>query len=170
MENLGNSSLVSIIIGVLVVAFTCYRQLQTRAIREDRGVLIFVILIVLGLYEGFSFLEKHPVSGGALAITGASLVIGLAFGALRGRLVHLWRRDGKLLRRGGVITIVIWIVGLGIHLGTELLSGKLDSSAQGLATNTLLIYIALSLGAQRFVLLRRAKTIEEHPSEAPTRY
>jgi hypothetical protein len=170
VENLANSSVSSIVIGILVVAYSCYRQLQTRTVREDRGSIIFVVLLVIGLYQAFTFAEKHEVGAEIVIITIGSLIVGLALGVLRGVLVHVWRAGGKLYRRGNATTIVIWVVGIAIHLAVEFLSQKLDRSAQGLASSTLLIYIALSIGAQRFIVLRRAKTIEEHPDEAPTHY
>jgi hypothetical protein len=170
VENLANSSVSSIVIGILVVAYSCYRQLQTRTVREDRGSIIFVVLLVIGLYQAFTFAEKHEVGATIVLITIVSLLVGLALGVLRGTLVHVWRAGGKLYRRGNATTIVIWVVGIAIHLAVEFLSQKVDRSAQGLASSTLLIYIALSIGAQRFVVLRRAKTIEEHPDEAPTHY
>jgi hypothetical protein len=170
VQSLDTSAVGSIVIGLVVVAFVCYRQLQSRPVREDRGVLIFLILLVFGLYQAFTFMENTAVSTDVLVITVASLIVGVGLGLLRGRLVHLWRSGGKLLRRGNGWTIVIWIIGLGIHLGTDFVGSSLDRAAAGFATNTLLVYIALSLGAQRFIVLRRAKSIAEHPDEAPTHY
>jgi hypothetical protein len=165
-----NSPYVSIAIAVLVVAYVCYRQLQTRSIREDRGLLLYVLVFALGVLQASTFFQSHTVGTTAIALVTASILVGIGLGAVRGRLTHLWRSDGQLLRRGNPWTIGIWIVGLGIHLGIDLFSSQLDHSAEGLASSTLLLYVGLSLGMQRLVLLRRAKSIVEHPNEAPTQY
>jgi NAD/NADP transhydrogenase beta subunit len=170
VTSLANSPIVSIVIAVLVVALVCFRQLRTSPIREERGLFLYVIVFALGILQTVTFLQKHSVSATALALVLASLVIGLGLGALRGRLVHLWRSDGQLFRRGNGWTIGLWVIGLGIHLSIELLGAGLDKSAEGFASSTILLYIALALGAQRFVMLSRAKTITVHPDEAPTQY
>ena len=170
MTSLANSPYTSIAISVLVVAFVSYRQLQTRGIREERGLLLYVLVFALGVLQASTFLQHHRVGTTAIVFVTISIVIGIGLGALRGRLTHLWRADGQLLRRGNPWTIGIWIVGLGIHLGIDLYSSQLDHTAEGFATSTLLLYVGLSLGAQRLVLLRRAKNLVDHPKEAPTTY
>jgi hypothetical protein len=170
VNSLTGSPYASIAISVLVVAFVCFRQLQTRSIREERGLLLYVLVFALGVLQAITFLQKHSVSALAAVLVIVSLVIGLGLGAVRGRITHLWRANDKLLRRGNAWTIAVWVVGLGIHLGIELFSGQLDRSAEGFASSTLLLYIALSLGMQRFVLLSRAKSIARHPDQAPSEY
>ncbi len=170
MTSITSSPYTSIAIAVLVVAFVCFRQLQTRSIREERGLLLYVLVFALGVLQTSTFLQSHAVGSTVVVLVVVSLVVGLGLGALRGRLTHLWRADGQLLRRGNPWTIAIWVLGIGIHLAIDLYSRQLDHAAEGLATSTLLLYIGLSLGMQRLVLLRRAKTIVEHPDEAPTAY
>jgi hypothetical protein len=170
VTSLTSSPYTSIVIAILVVAFVCFRQLQTRSIREDRGLLLYVLVFALGVLQTMTFVQNHSIGATVLALVLVSLIVGLGLGALRGRLVHLWRADGQLLRRGNAWTVALWIVGLAIHLGIDFLSGPLNKSAAGFASSTLLLYIGLALGAQRLVLLRRAKNIVEHPNEAPTEY
>jgi hypothetical protein len=165
-----NSPWVSIVIAVLVVALVCIRQLRTSPIREERGLVLYVLVFALGVLQTVTFVQKHTIGATLLVLVVASLVIGLGLGALRGRLVHLWRANGQLLRRGNAWTIGLWVIGLAIHLSIDLVGPTVDKSAEGFASSTILLYIGLALGAQRFVLLRRAKTITEHPSEAPTQY
>jgi hypothetical protein len=132
--------------------------------------VLYVLIFALGVLQASTFLSKHAVGTVLILLVTASVLIGLGLGALRGRLTHLWRSGGQLLRRGNRWTIAIWVVGLGIHLSIDLTSQQLGKSAEGFATSTLLVYIALSLGVQRLVLLQRAKSIIEHPDEAPTHY
>ena len=170
MHALGNSAITSFVIGILDVALVCFRQLRTSSIREERGIVLYLVILAVGVYETVVFLQAHPVSLVVELLVGGSLVVGLGLGAGRGFLTHLWRADGRLLRRGNAWTIVLWVVGIGIHLGIDLFTEQVDRSGQGFASATLLIYIALSLGMQRLVLLRRARTIVGHPNEAPTHY
>ena len=87
----------------------------------------------------------------------ASLVVGCLFGVLRGETVHIWRRDGVLVRQGNAITVVLWVAGLGIHVLVDLLINGVDSSASGIGANTILLYLGVALAAQRFTTLRRAE-------------
>jgi NAD/NADP transhydrogenase beta subunit len=170
VSSFANSPWVSIVIAVLVVAVVCIRQLRTSSIREERGLVLYVLVFGLGVLQTVTFVQKHSIGAILLTLVLASLVIGLGLGALRGRLVHLWRANGQLLRRGNAWTIGLWAIGLAIHLSIDLIGAQLDKSAEGFASSTILLYIGLALGAQRFVLLQRAKTITEHPNEAPTQY
>lgn len=170
MTSFVNSPWVSIVIAVLVVALVCLRQLRTSSIREERGLILYVLVFALGVLQAVTFVQKHSIGPTLLVLVLASLVIGLGLGALRGRLVHVWRSNGQLLRRGNGWTVGLWILGLAIHLSIDLVGAQVDKSAEGLASSTILLYIGLALGAQRFVVLRRAKTITEHPDEAPTHY
>ncbi len=170
MTSFIQSPYTSILIALLVVAVVCVRQLRTSPIREERGLVLYVLVFALGVLQTVTFLKNHSIGATVLALVLASLIIGLGLGALRGRLVHLWRADGQLLRRGNAWTIALWVIGLAIHLSIDLVGAGLDKSAEGFASSTILLYIGLALGAQRFVLLRRAKTLVEHPDDAPTRY
>jgi hypothetical protein len=170
VNSLASSPYLSIAIAAVIVAFVCYRQLRTSSIREERGLLLSVLVFALGILQTVTFIQKHSVDALVLSLVLVSLLIGLGLGALRGRIVHLWRANGQLLRRGNAWTVALWVVGIGIHLGVDLYSRGVDKSGEGFATSTLFIYIALSLGAQRFVMLRRAKSILEHPDEAATSY
>ena len=170
MGSFVNSPWVSIVIAVLVVALVCFRQLRTSSVREERGLVLYVLVFALGVLQTVTFLQKHSVGATLLALVLASLVIGLGLGALRGRLVHVWRSNGQLLRRGNAWTVGLWVIGLAIHLSIDLVGPLVDKSAEGFASSTILLYIGLALGAQRFVVLRRAKTIVEHPEAAPTHY
>jgi hypothetical protein len=74
----------------------------------------------------------------------------------RALTVKVWRvADGSAMRKGTVVTAVFWIVALGAHLGLE---AGIDQSTKitGLGASSLLLYLALTLGAQREVIRWRA--------------
>ncbi len=142
-----------IVIGVAVVILLLARQVQKRSVKEDSRPLIFLVLAVVGLFEAGQYIKAHPVNNEAILLSVASLVLAAVFGVIRAYTVRLWREDGQLFRQGNVLTIVLWIVAIGIHLGGDLL---IDSSAKGLSTTTLLLYLAVTLGVQQMVVRYRA--------------
>ncbi|HEV3357805.1 MAG TPA: hypothetical protein VG247_13510 [Pseudonocardiaceae bacterium] len=142
-----------IVIGVAVVILLLARQVQKRSVKEDSRPLIFLVLAVVGLFEAGQYIKAHPVNNEAILLSVASLVLAAVFGVIRAYTVRLWREDGQLFRQGNALTIVLWIVAIGIHLGGDML---IDSSAKGLSTTTLLLYLAVTLGVQQMVVRYRA--------------
>ena len=142
-----------IVIGAAVVVLLLARQVQKRSVKEDSRPIIFLILAVVGLFEAGQFLKGHPVGGEAILLAVGSLVLAAVFGVVRAFTVRLWREDGKLYRQGNVLTIVLWLVSIGVHFGGDAL---IDSSAKGLSSSTLLLYLAMTLGVQQIVVRYRA--------------
>lgn len=142
-----------IVIGVAVVILLLARQVQKRSVKEDSRPLIFLVLAVIGLVEAAQFVRSHPVGSEAILLVVASLVVAAIFGVIRAYTVRLWRENGQLFRQGNVLTIVLWLAAIGIHFGMDAL---IDSSAKGLSTSTLLLYLAVTLGVQQVVVRYRA--------------
>jgi hypothetical protein len=142
-----------IVIGVAVVLLLLARQVQKRSVKEDSRPVIFLILAVVGVFEAGQFIKSHPVGSQAVLLALASLVLAAVFGVIRAFTVRLWRENGQLFRQGNVLTIVLWLVSIGIHFGGDTL---IDSSAKGLSTSTLLLYLAVTLGVQQVVVRYRA--------------
>lgn len=153
-------SAANIVVSLAVLALILTRQLVKRTVREDQPFRIMAILGVIGIVETVQFQGKHTVSGAAWAILAASLVLGAGFGALRGMTVHVWREGGTLYRKGNAITLVLWVVGLALHLGSDLWVKHVDPSANGLSSTAVLLYLAVTLGAQQFYVIERAKHLE----------
>lgn len=61
------------------------------------------------------------------------------------------------MRQGDAVTIGIWVVAIAIHLGLDVVIGKVDPAADGLGTAGILAYLALVLAAQQVVTLRRSQ-------------
>lgn len=159
------NTITSIIIGVAVLILILYRQLREQPIKEERTTRLPLILGVVGLFEIVAAISAKPT--GLDLITTLLLVGGLlsgaVFGWIRARTTHVWYDDGKLMRQGNALTIVLWIVGLAIHLVLEELDGHLNSASATIASSSLLLYMAISLGVQRYVTLQRARVIrQEH--------
>lgn len=161
----------SLVIGVAALALILARQVRPRPL-EGNYVLV-VVLGVIGLAETgaflfgtqqfVSFLKGHDhhltlaVANGAAMVTAAvgSMVLAAITAALRAPSVRLWRQDGRVWRKGTALTVVLWLVSLGLHLGYDALvaRGKTDADFGGA---TLLLYFAVSLTVQNIVLAARA--------------
>jgi Ca2+/Na+ antiporter len=147
----------NILIALAVLALILTRQLRRRPVREEQPYRIMLVLGVVGLVETVQFHQHHDVSTSAWALLVASLAVGAGFGALRGMTVHVWREAGTLYRQGNVATLVLWIVGLGLHLSVDLLIKRVDADAAGLSNTAILLYLAITLGAQQALVLERAQ-------------
>lgn len=152
-------SAANIVVALAIVALILVRQLRTRAVRETQPYRLVLILGVIGLIETVQFHQSHEVSTTAWALLIASLVLGGIFGLIRGLTVHVWREGGVLYRRGNAATLVLWVVGLAAHLGLDAVIGHVDADARGLGDTAILLYLAITLGAQQLYVLQRAEQL-----------
>jgi hypothetical protein len=164
---------VSIVIDLVALAWLLSRQVKTRLLKENYGTP--VILGIIGLLE-FGALEMgggqqlasflkgqrsfSTIPDGKVvivAVTG-SLVLAAVTGALRAPTVRLWRQNGQVWRRGTWLTVVLWIVSIGVHLGYDALITHGTGKAE-IGGATLLLFFAVSLTVQRWMLNARAHRI-----------
>lgn len=108
-----------------------------------------IILGVIGLVSVVSDAKSHTLSSSQVAVL-VALLLGdaIGLGAARAFSVQLWREGNQAARRGSWLTIGLWPVGVAVHEG-GLAAVHIDSSS-------LLLYLGLTLGAQRLVLEARA--------------
>lgn len=157
-----------VIVGIVVLGWILYNQLRVRQF-SPRRLRVAAILGVLGLVEIVSAAGTHPASlvGWTLLITG--LVVGAALGLLRAATVRLWVRDGTVYTQGHAMTAVLWVVGIGVHIGLDLLARAIAPSAEVVNTSSVLLFIAVSLGVQGLMTVRRAQTLPGAPVLAGVR-
>jgi hypothetical protein len=150
----------TIVISVVVLLFVIVRQVAKRPVKEDARPVVLLVLVLVGIYELVKFLSDHPVTATAVTMLAASLVLAAGFGALRAYTVRLWRDNGVLYRQGNAVTVVLWLIAIGVHFGADvLIEGGVHSPTSGLASAALLLYIAISFGVQRLVVMSRARTM-----------
>jgi len=154
---MSGANLTNLLIGIAVLALVLWRQLATRRLSESYR--FSVILAVVGIIEFADFLQGHPHDSGAIAAAVAgSLVLAAGFGWIRALTVRVWRQDGgQLLRKGTWLTAVLWVVSLAVHLGyDDLVAGHVTGKNGGNVANaTVVLYLVITLTAQRYALLRR---------------
>lgn len=164
-------------IDIVILALLLARQVTTRPLSDS--FRLPAILVIVGLVEFAAFLMGggqqfaeivkgqrgfttiHDAKTVAVALIG-SLALAALFAALRAPTFRLWWRDGKVWRKGGAVTLVLWIVSLGAHLAYDDLIAS-NAALNGLGDATILLYFAVSLGLQRVFLARRASHI--HPGD-----
>ena len=147
----------SVVIGLAVLAWLLWRQVQVRELRRDKGMTFPLILVVAGIAQISSYSHEHPLGTTGTALLATSIVVAAAFGALRATTVNLWLEDGKLLRQGTVVTAVLWVVAIAIHIGGDHVIAPHD--ADRLGGVSLLLYLGVSLAVQRFCLEQRARRL-----------
>ena len=149
---------VDVILGVAVLVLLIYRQLSTRPVNASTLRLI-AILAIIGLLQTVQFLSRnhaHPLTFAAL---GGSLVLAAIFGALRASTIRVWLHDGQAWSKGNWLTAALWIASLAAHLGYDVLVVH-GPGARGLGTATIVLYLAVSLGFQRALVLQRAHRLQ----------
>ncbi|HEY1918746.1 MAG TPA: hypothetical protein VGH27_24505 [Streptosporangiaceae bacterium] len=150
----------SLVLGILVLCFVIYRQMNARPVRGDFRIPL--VLGVIGVIQLADFLRQHHTSTNliTLGLLG-SLVLAAVFGAARAMTTKVWMRNGQPWRQGNVLTAVLWAVGLGAHLGFDYLVYKHSS----LGEVTIFLYLAVSFAVQRVILQARADRLPEGPGE-----
>jgi hypothetical protein len=163
----------SIVIGVIALAWLLTRQIRARPLSESYTVPVILAVVGLAEFAAFlmgggqqfaSFLKGHrsfttiPDGKTILIAVAGSLVLAVVTGAIRAPTVRLWRQDGQYWRQGTWVTLTLWIVSLAAHLGYDALIAHGTGQA-AIGDSTLLLFFAVSLTAQRVLLTSRARRI-----------
>jgi hypothetical protein len=165
---MSSGDVVSLVVGLAVLAWVLVRQLSTRRLSESYRLSI--ILAIIGAWQFANFLKGHPgnPSGITEAVVG-SLVLAGVFGVARAITVRVWRQGGLLMRKGTWITAVLWIVAVAAHYGyDDLVAGHITGkNGSNVGNATVLLYLVISLTVQQFVLLARVKR-QDAAGQVPT--
>ena len=165
---MSSADVVSLVVGLAVLAWVLVRQLSTRRLSESYRLSI--ILAVIGAVQFVDFLKGHPGNpGGITAAVAGSLVLAAVFGVARAITVRVWRQGGLLMRKGTWITAVLWIVAVAAHYGyDDLVAGHVaGQNGSSVGNATVLLYLVVSLVVQRVVITTRAAKISGGPISGP---
>ena len=149
---------VDVILGLAVLVFLIYRQLSVRPVNAS-ALRLIAVLLVIGLLQTYRFLSQNHAHPLIFAALGGSLVLAAIFGALRARTVRVWLDDGQAWSQGNWLTAVLWIASLAAHLGYDILVGH-GNGIRGLGVATIVLYLAISLGFQRVLVMQRAHRLQ----------
>jgi hypothetical protein len=164
--SLSAASLTNLLIGLAVLGWILYRQLQARPAKTDMRLPL--ILAVIGIIQLTRFLHgtgQHHTGLVFIALAG-SLLIAVVLGAVRAATTRVWMHNGQMWRQGSWLTALLWIVSIGLHLGYDwLVEG---SGTRGLGNATLTLYLAITYAVQRLVIQTRLHWIDRSGNDKPS--
>ncbi|WP_243794432.1 DUF1453 domain-containing protein [Saccharopolyspora gloriosae] len=128
--------------GILIIAAVGYvliRRFLGEPLEGKRMLLLPAVLAGIGVVH----LIKAPqpaVSIGFLIATAALVAL---LGVLRGISARVFERDCLLMMRYTGTTLVLWVINLGVEVGSEFLLGQLDPQIEQSASSMFTIGIGL---------------------------
>ena len=112
-----------------------------------------LVLVLLGVLESASaHIGWTAVVVGWIAV---DLLITAVLAVVRGYAITLSLRDGYLYQRGGVPSLVLWLVSIAARVAVALLAH--DTPAGPAVEATLLLTFGVSLAVQSLVLMARVR-------------
>jgi len=155
----------SLLLTVAVLVWVVQRQFVGRFVSTRRTLTLPLVLGVLGL---FAIAQAHVEwTTAALGWIAVDLVITVALGVVRGYAINLSLRGGYLYQRGGVPTLVLWVLSIGARVLVAVLAN--GTPAGPAVEASLLLTFGISLGVQGLVLLARVQADGRPLAPAGTR-
>jgi hypothetical protein len=163
----------SMVIDLVALTWLLTRQIRARPLSGSYKIPLILAVVGLAEFGAFllgggqqlaAFLKGHqsfttiPDGKTILAAVAGSLVLAVVTGAIRAPTIRLWWQDGQYWRRGTWVTLILWIISLGAHLGYDALIAHSTGEAE-VGDATMLLFFAVSLTAQRVILAARARRI-----------
>ena len=140
---------------VVVVALLLYRQRRIRPVPRTLRLRMPIFLGVIGLIEVLAYTGSHHVSSGGLWLVLGVTVVGAAvLGFVRALTVQIWESNHWVVRQATGLTMILWVLSLVLHLAIG--SGTGQVATAHLETASFLLYVALTLAAQAYVVHVRA--------------
>ncbi|OKP90462.1 hypothetical protein A3844_05370 [Paenibacillus helianthi] len=144
-------SFTPVIIGILALLYILYRQLQIRQVNKLE-LKLPVILLLFGGIIFKNFLNDHTLTATSFATVIFSLtILAVGMASIRAYTVRLWVEKNTIYRKGTWLTITLWIITMALHFAVDEI-GNIGQS-------TLLIYYAITLSVQQWVVVSRANRI-----------
>ncbi|MFF4983839.1 hypothetical protein ACFY3O_27785 [Streptomyces sp. NPDC001046] len=92
-----------------------------RQLREGRlGPKSYLIPLSLVTFFASQYLRGLPTDGNDLVLVGVLMGAGAALGIAGGVFTRIRSLDGHLMIKAGVVSAVLWVVGMGARLGFQL--------------------------------------------------
>lgn len=137
---------------ILIIIYVLYRQLQPKEIKVNNKSKYIILL--LGIYVFLQNVQTHKFNFNLVNILGLFfnlVILAVGFGILRGYSCKVFRKDNQYFRKATWLTLVLWGVMIFFH-------GMIDHFLPE-QSNTLVLYIGITLLAQQFVLISKIKNI-----------
>lgn len=147
------SAVLGILIGVVVLVRVIGRQVTGSVVTPKGLALMPAILLGLGLLSLSSV--AHLATAGELAFLALECVVLLGLGVARGASIRLSTTDQGLFQKGTAATLVLWLVTIGLRIGTTVAAAALWPHSP-VSQATIALTIGLTIGAQNAMVYRRA--------------
>jgi drug/metabolite transporter (DMT)-like permease len=154
---MSSQTVLNLVIGVAVLGLLIYRQLQARPVRGNQRLVL--VLAMIGVILAVKYIQRLDSLSAAIGALAGSLVLAAVFGAVRAATVRIWMQDGQPWVQGNLLTAALWILALGAHLGYDYLVGQ-HKDISGIGNATLVLYLAVTLGVQRLIVVFRAQRLD----------
>jgi hypothetical protein len=141
----------SYVVGVLVLIPVLLRQIRVAPVPRAYVPRLPIVLGVVGLFAMTSYAGDHHVTSSDWSWVVGTLVGAVVLGGLRGMSTRVWDANGWVVRQGNFVTMVLWLVTLVLQFAGD--------AAAGLVGASFLIFLGLTMAAQRYVEFRRARPI-----------
>ncbi|MGI5125710.1 hypothetical protein ACQEVB_02730 [Pseudonocardia sp. CA-107938] len=143
----------SLLLTLAVLVWVMRRQFVGRFVSTRRSL---TLPVVLGVFGAVTVAQAHVEwTAAALAWIAIDTAVTVVLGAVRGCATTLTLRDGYLYQRGGVPTLLLWLLSIGARVLVAVLAH--GTSAGPAVEASLLLTFGISLGVQALVLLARVR-------------
>lgn len=160
--NIASTALIAVLVFVLIL----YRQTRERPLKDNLFKLPLIIGII-GVFETVQYLGGgHHVTVGAVVAVLVGFVVAAILAVPRAHSMQVYRNPaGVMVRKGGALTVVLWVVAIAAHVGISLVvpaffGDGLQHGMSGLDGASIMIYLAISLGVQ--ALVTSGKVADHH--------
>jgi len=138
-----------------VVGYAVYKQTHVIEVAGKGRFKLALIYAIVGLCVG-GFAVPHTAA--AVATLTVSIVLSAVLGTLRGRLTQVWMDNGRIYRRGTVLTVSLFLglIAFKFALGTLT---YFDHSHDAESFGEIMIMIAVMVAVQAEIVWRRARTL-----------
>jgi hypothetical protein len=147
-----------IVIGLAVLGWLLWRQLQVRELRRDKGYGAALVMVAIGVVEVVRYAGETHLGATGDVLLATSIAVAAGFGVVRAGTVRIWCEDGRLLRQGTAITAALWLAAIAVHLAGDQVIAPHD--AERIGSVSLLLYLGVSLAVQRAALGERARRLD----------
>lgn len=150
--------LIEIVYFAAIIGLVLWRQLGTRRVRG--GSRAPLIMAGIGVLMTAQYVASHPLHGGLAVSFVLGLAVSFGFAKPRADSLRIWRAsDGTLMRRGTWITLAWWITVFAARFAigalVPVLLGVPRAEASAFSSVSILLSVAITLGAQQWFLTRR---------------
>ncbi len=147
---------VEIIVIVAAVVYVMARRLIGEPAEAKRMLLLPAVLTVIGVAD----LGKVAQSASTIAFLVGTTAVSMVIGLLRGASIRVFARDGIVIMRYTVVTVVLWAVNFAIKFGAGFALGAIDPAAAHAASSGLLLTLGAGMLVEGLTVLAKAMRSE----------